>query len=367
MSIKPIKSPNSSEEYFNYYNSKQDDEIDLFELFSVLFQSKLLIIAVTIIFAVIGFTTASFMPQKWTSSASVIQPQLEEIQPLKNILTKFEVLSLQSSVTSSSLYDNFLNNFNSRVLREEYLINTEYFKNLLAESDDHSPLAKRKLIEKIVNNNISSSSKVEKDDENGETKLTFSAGTAEDAYNLLNGYIGYVSSVVHERLESELRDMVKQKLAYSEGLYAIDLNRVQNIQRANIERLKYSLSIANSAGIKKPISSEGAMIKDDPDYSIALGADALQRKLQITEEIKDPSLIDGDLRNRMFYINELKSLKIDKVNFQPFKYMQAPYEPTKKDSPKRLLILVGSAFIGLILAVMFVLIRHVARSRQQVA
>ncbi|ETS33141.1 LPS O-antigen length regulator [Photorhabdus temperata] len=367
MSIKPIKSTNSSEEYFNYYNSKQDDEIDLFELFSVLVQSKLLIIAVTIIFAVIGFTAASFMPQKWTSSASVIQPQLEEIQPLKNILTKLEVLSLQSSVTSSSLYDNFVNNFNSRVLREEYLVNTEYFKNLIAESDDHSPLAKRKLIEKIVNNNISSSSKVEKEGESGETKLAFSAGTAEDAYNLLNGYISYVSSVVHDQLESELSDMVKQKLAYSEGLYAIDLNRVHNIQRANIERLKYSLSIANSAGIKKPISSEGAMIKDDPDYSIALGADALQRKLQITEEIKDPSLIDGDLRNRMFYINELKSLKIDKVNFQPFKYMQAPYEPTAKDSPKRLLILVGSVFIGLILAVMFVLIRHVARSRQKVA
>ncbi|AKH62455.1 MULTISPECIES: LPS O-antigen length regulator Wzz(fepE) [Photorhabdus] len=364
MSIKPIKSTNSSEEYFNYYNSKQDDEIDLFELFSVLFQSKLLIIAVTIIFAVIGFTAASLMPQKWTSSASVIQPQLEEIQPLKNILTKLEVLSLQPSVTSSSLYDSFLNNFNSRVLREEYLVNTEYFKNLIAESDDHSPLAKRKLIEKIVNSNISSS-KMEKDDRSGETELTFSAGTAEDAYNLLNGYISYVSSVVHQQLESELSDMVKQKLAYSEGLYTVDLNRVHNIQRANIERLKYSLSIATSAGIKKPISSEGAMIKDDPDYSIALGADALQRKLQITEEIKDPSLIDGDLRNRMFYINELKSLRIDKVNFQPFKYMQAPYEPTAKDSPKRLLILVGSAFIGLILAVIFVLIRHVARSRQQ--
>ncbi|WP_445496608.1 LPS O-antigen length regulator Wzz(fepE) [Photorhabdus sp. SF281] len=368
MSIKPIKSANSSEEYFNYYNSKQDDEIDLFELFSVLFQSKLLIIAVTIIFAVIGFTVASWMPQKWTSSASVIQPQLEEIQPVKNILTRLEVLSLQPSVTSSSLYDNFLNNFNSRVLREEYLVNTEYFKNLVTKSDDHSPLAKRKLIEKIINDNISSSSKGEKGDENsGETKLTFSAGTAEDAYSLLNGYISYVSSVVRKQMQSELSDMVKQKLAYSEGLYAVDLNRVHNIQRANIERLKYSLSIANSAGIKKPISSEGAMIKDDPDYSIALGADALQRKLQITEEIKDPSLIDGDLRNRMFYINELKSLTIDKVNFQPFKYMQAPYEPTAKDSPKRLLILVGSAFIGLILAVMFVLIRHVARSRQKVA
>ncbi|MFD0706487.1 LPS O-antigen length regulator Wzz(fepE) [Photorhabdus akhurstii] len=367
MSNKPIKGTNFSEEYFNYHNSKQDDEIDLFELFSVLFQSKLLIITVTILFAIIGFAAASLMPQKWSSSASVVKPQLEEIQPLKDTLTKLEVLSLQPSITSSSLYNNFLNNFNSRVLREEYLINTNYFKNLIAKSDDHSPLEKRKLIEKIVNDNISSSSKAEKDDENGETKLTFSAGTAEDAYNLLNGYIDYVSSVVNEQVKGELSDMVKQKLAYSEGLYAVDLNRVNNVQEANVERLKHALSIANSAGIKKPISSEGAMIKDDPDYSIALGADALQRKLQITEEIKDPTLIDADLRNRLFYIKALKVLKIDTVNFQPFRYMQAPYEPTAKDSPKRLLILIGSAFIGLILAVVFVLIRHMVRSRQKAA
>ncbi|WP_036768581.1 LPS O-antigen length regulator Wzz(fepE) [Photorhabdus australis] len=364
---KPVKSTNFNEEYFNYYNSKQDDEIDLFELFSVLFQSKLLIIAVTIVFAVIGFVATSLMPQKWTSSASVIQPQLEEIQPLKNILTTLEVLNLQPSVTSSSLYHNFLNNFNSRVLREEYLINTEYFKNLVAKSDDHSPLAKRKLIEKIVNDNISSASKVEKDNDDGEVKLAFSAETAEDAYNLLNGYINYASSIVRDQVKNELGDMVKQKLAYSDGLYQLDLNRVSNIQRANIERLKHALSIANSAGIKKPISSEGAMIKDDPDYSIALGSDALQRKLKITEEIKDPASVDADLRNRMFYIHELKSLKIDKVDFQPFRYMQAPYEPTAKDSPKRLLILVGSAFIGLILSVIFVMIRHMVRSRQQVA
>ncbi|NHB92568.1 LPS O-antigen length regulator Wzz(fepE) [Photorhabdus cinerea] len=364
---KPVKSTNFNEEYFNYYNSKQDDEIDLFELFSVLFQSKLLIIVVTIVFAVIGFAVASLMPQKWTSSASVIQPQLEEIQPLKNLLTTLEVLNLQPSVTSSSLYHNFLNNFNSRVLREEYLINTEYFKNLVAKSDDHSTLAKRKLIEKIVNDNISSSSKVEKDNDDGEVKLAFSAETAEDAYNLLNGYINYASSVVRDQVKNELGDMVKQKLAYSDGLYQLDLNRVSNIQRANIERLKHALSIANSAGIKKPISSEGAMIKDDPDYSIALGSDALQRKLKITEEIKDPASIDADLRNRMFYINKLKSLRIDKVDFQPFRYMQAPYEPTAKDSPKRLLILVGSAFIGLILSVIFVMIRHMVRSRQQAA
>ncbi|MDE9590879.1 LPS O-antigen length regulator, partial [Xenorhabdus bovienii] len=90
----------------------------------------------------------------------------------------------------------------------------------------------------------------------------------------------------------ELNDMVHQKLDYSQKMYELDLSRIANMRSVDIERLKYAISIANSAGIKKPASSGGAVIKDDPDYSIALGADALQRKLQITEEITDPTKID---------------------------------------------------------------------------
>ncbi|OKP04416.1 LPS O-antigen length regulator Wzz(fepE) [Xenorhabdus eapokensis] len=367
MSNKPIKHPDFYQEHANYYPPAQEDEIDLFELFSVLFQSKYLIIAVSFVFAIIGFGTASFLPQKWTSTAAVVKPGLEEFQPLKNALTDLHVLNIDPKMTEGSLYKRFIENYNSRVLREEYLVNTNYFKTLLAKNQDSSEQEKRTLIEKIVNKNIEIVlPKKEKDDEIiDEVKLSFSADNAEDAYNLLSGYIKFVSSVVRDQVKEELSDMVHEKLEYSQKLYALDLERIANMRSVDIERLKYAISLADSAGIKKPVSNGGTMIKDDPDYSIALGSDALQRKLQITEEITDPTKIDADLRNRQLYIKNLEKVNVNTVDFVPFKYMQEPYKPTSKDSPKRLLILIGAGFIGLILSIMYVLLRHMIRSRQK--
>ncbi|WP_338883203.1 LPS O-antigen length regulator Wzz(fepE) [Xenorhabdus sp. TH1] len=370
MSNKPIKHPDFYEEHTNYYPPAREDEIDLFELFSVLFQSKYLIIAVSFVFAIIGFSIASFLPQKWTSTAAVVKPDLEEFQPLKNALTDLHVLNIDPKVTEESLYKRFIENYNSRVLREKYLVSTEYFKTLLAQNHSGSVQEKRKLIEKIVNKNITISlphneKKEKEDDIFNEVKLSFSADNAENAYNLLNGYIKFVSSVVRDQVKEELSDMVYQKLDYSQKLYSLDLERIGNMRSVDIERLKYAISLADSAGIKKPVSNGGAMIKDDPDYSIALGSDALQRKLQITEEVIDPTKIDADLRNRQLYIKNLENVNVSTVDFVPFKYMQEPYEPTSKDSPKRLLILIGAGFIGFILSIMYVLLRHMVRSRQK--
>ncbi|PHM71596.1 LPS O-antigen length regulator Wzz(fepE) [Xenorhabdus kozodoii] len=363
----PIKHPDFYQEQTNYYHPEREDEIDLFELFSVLFQSKYLIIAISFVFAIIGFGIASFLPQKWTSTAIVVKPGLEEFQPLKNALTDLHVLSLEPKVTEKSLYNRFIENYNSRVLREEYLVNTDYFKALLAKNHSDSEQEKRKLIEKIVNKDITISlPKKEKEDETvDEANLSFSSDNAKDAYNLLNGYIKFASSVVRDQVKEELSDMVHQKLEYSRKLYSLDLERIANMRSVDAERLKFAISIANSAGIKKPVSNGGAIIKDDPDYSIALGSDALERKLQITEEITDPTKIDVDLRNRLLYIKSLEKVNVDTVDFVPFKYMQKPYEPTSKDSPKRLLILIGAGFIGFILSIMYVLLRHMVRSRQK--
>ena len=38
-----------------------------------------------------------------------------------------------------------------------------------------------------------------------------------------------------------------------------------NIHNTNLQRLNYSLEVANAAGIKKPVYSNGQAVKDDPD------------------------------------------------------------------------------------------------------
>ncbi|MEX5486779.1 hypothetical protein IC611_19105 [Proteus mirabilis] len=98
-----------------------------------------------------------------------------------------------------------------------------------------------------------------------------------------------------------------------------------------------------------------------------MGADALSSKLAITEAITDPTTVSSELKNRLYNIQQLEQIKLGDLQFVPFKYMLKPYEPTKKDAPKRALILVGAAFVGFILSVMGVLLGYMARNRRKTA
>ncbi|TFT48240.1 LPS O-antigen length regulator, partial [Proteus mirabilis] len=177
--------PQSSEVdkgHFDDFYLKQNDEIDLFELFSVLYKSKFVIIGITLLFAIVGFTVASFLPQKWTSQAAITKPMLDEMKQLRATLNDLSLVDVDTGVNASSVYQKFINNYNSRVLREEYLVNTDYYKNLLAKMDDPTPLDKRKLIETIVTKDINlkaSDSKNSDEEFSGEINLSFTAPTSE--------------------------------------------------------------------------------------------------------------------------------------------------------------------------------------------
>lgn len=368
-----LSKPQSSEidkGQFEDFYLKQNDEIDLFELFSVIYKSKFVIIGITLLFAIVGFTVASFLPQKWTSQAAITKPMLDEMKQLRATLTELSLVDVDTGVNGSSVYQKFINNYNSRVLREEYLISTDYYKNLLAKMENPTPLDQRRLIESIVTKDINlkaSDDKKSEDEFSGEINLSFTAPTSEEAYDLLSGYIRFISTKVRMEVKDEIDDQIERKLSFAQKAYEMDLERIANARNVNVQRLKYALEIANAAGVKKPISSEGAQIKDDPDYSIAMGSDALSSKLAITEAITDPTTVSTDLKNRLYNIKQLEKVKLDELQFVPFKYMLKPYEPTKKDAPKRALILVGAAFVGFILSVMGVLLSYMARSRRKTA
>lgn len=368
-----LSKPQSSEidkGHFDDFYLKQNDEIDLFELFSVIYKSKFVIIGITLLFAIVGFTVASFLPQKWTSQAAITKPMLDEMKQLRATLTELSLVDVDTGVNGSSVYQKFINNYNSRVLREEYLVSTDYYKSLLAKMENPSPLDQRRLIETIVTKDINlkaSDDKKSEEEFSGEINLSFTAPTSEEAYDLLSGYIRFISTKVRMEVKDEIDDQIERKLSFAQKAYEMDLERIANARNVNVQRLKYALEIANAAGVKKPISSEGAQIKDDPDYSIAMGSDALTSKLAITEAIVDPTTVSADLKNRLYNMKQLEKVKLDELQFVPFKYMLKPYEPTKKDAPKRALILVGAAFVGFILSVMGVLLSYMARSRRKTA
>ncbi|UZX67681.1 LPS O-antigen length regulator Wzz(fepE) [Yersinia ruckeri] len=348
--------------------SSSKDEINIFELFTIIFRSKFKIILVTLIFLISGLVVSYVLPQKWMSTSIIVPAGEEQLQVLDKITINLAVLDINLGITSNYLLSIFKQNFDSQDLREQYLINTDYFKKMMKDSPEDA-MERRAVIENIVNNSIGSINPLQDKSESGNEyryyKLSYSASTAVDARDLLQGYINFVKSTVNADVNLKIQRAVDLAKGMATDKYSLDLLRAKNSHEVKIERLKYASSIADVAGIKKPVYSSGSAISDDPDFPITMGADALNRKLEIEKSITDLATVNADLLNRKLYLDKLNALEIPKVDVVPFKYLQQPTEPTKRDAPKRGLIMVLFALAGLVGSVGFVLVGHFVRERER--
>ncbi|EAM1900434.1 LPS O-antigen length regulator [Salmonella enterica] len=341
-------------------------EIDLFSLIEVLWQAKRRILATVFAFACVGLLLSFLLPQKWTSQAIVTPAESVQWQGLERTLTALRVLDMEVSVDRASVFNLFIKKFSSPSLLEEYLRSSPYVMDQLKgaqidEQDLHRAIVVLSEKMKAVDSNAG---------KKNETSLftswtlSFTAPTREEAQKVLAGYIQYISDIVVKETLENIRNQLEIKTRYEQEKLAMDRVRLKNQLDANIQRLHYSLEIANAAGIKRPVYSNGQAVKDDPDFSISLGADGISRKLEIEKGVTDVAEIDGDLRNRQYHVEQLAAMNVRDVKFTPFKYQLSPSLPVKKDGPGKAIIIILAALIGGMMACGGVLLRHAMVSRK---
>ncbi len=341
-------------------------EIDLFSLIEVLWQAKRRILATVFAFACVGLLLSFLLPQKWTSQAIVTPAESVQWQGLERTLTALRVLDMEVSVDRASVFNLFIKKFSSPSLLEEYLRSSPYVMDQLKgaqidEQDLHRAIVVLSEKMKAVDSNAG---------KKNETSLftswtlSFTAPTREEAQKVLAGYIQYISDIVVKETLENIRNQLEIKTRYEQEKLAMDRVRLKNQLDANIQRLHYSPEIANAAGIKRPVYSNGQAVKDDPDFSISLGADGISRKLEIEKGVTDVAEIDGDLRNRQYHVEQLAAMNVSDVKFTPFKYQLSPSLPVKKDGPGKAIIIILAALIGGMMACGGVLLRHAMVSRK---
>ncbi|HAK3269111.1 TPA: LPS O-antigen length regulator [Salmonella enterica] len=341
-------------------------EIDLFSLIEVLWQAKRRILATVFAFACVGLLLSFLLPQKWTSQAIVTPAESVQWQGLERTLTALRVLDMEVSVDRGSVFNLFIKKFSSPSLLEEYLRSSPYVMDQLKgaqidEQDLHRAIVLLSEKMKAVDSNVG---------KKNETSLftswtlSFTAPTREEAQKVLAGYIQYISDIVVKETLENIRNQLEIKTRYEQEKLAMDRVRLKNQLDANIQRLHYSLEIANAAGIKRPVYSNGQAVKDDPDFSISLGADGISRKLEIEKGVTDVAEIDGDLRNRQYHVEQLAAMNVSDVKFTPFEYQLSLSLPVKKDGPGKAVIIILAALIGGMMACGGVLLRHAMVSRK---
>ena len=367
MSSLNIKQDNVSEFTGYPQPAANANEIDLVNLIEILWRARTKIIATVFAFACVGILVSFLLPQKWTSQAIVTPAEPVQWQSLENMLTKLRVLDMDISVSRGDVFNLFIKKFQSPSLLEEYLRSSPYVMDQLkgADIDEmelHQAIVRLSEKMKAVDTNLG-----KKNETSLYTSwtLSFTAPQAEEAQSVRKGYIQYISALVVKETLEDIRNKLSIKTSYEKERLEMDRVRLKNQLEANIQRLNYSLEIANAAGIKKPVYSNGQAVKDDPDFSISLGADGIERKLEIEKSVTDVAEINGELRNRQYHVEQLLAMNVSDVKFTPFKYQLTPSLPVKKDGPAKSMIVILAALLGGMVACGGVLLNYAMVSRKQ--
>ena len=340
-------------------------EIDLLGLLDVLLAAKKRIVTIVFIFALAGLAIAFMLPQKWTSKAVITPAEQTQWNPLRQMMVALQVLDVKAQVTRSEIFDLFIKKFQSQSLLKEYLTSSPYVMSQLEEVEVDALELHRAVV------NIAERMKAVNDAQAKDADkvpyvswtLSFTAPKASDAQTVLEGYINYIAAVVEKETVQNIRNQIALRTNEVEQQLKLDRVRLTNIHNTNLQRLNYSLEVANAAGIKKPVYSNGQAVKDDPDYSVALGADGIAQKLQIEKNLKDVTELNADFQNREYHLAQLKKLSFADVKLEPFRYQLSPSMPVKKDGPGKALIVVLAALLGGLFACGSVLLREAMLTR----
>ncbi len=340
-------------------------EIDLLGLLDILLAAKKRIVTIAFAFALVGLAIAFLIPQKWTSKAVITPAEQTQWNPLRQMMVALQVLDVDVKVNRPDVFNLFIKKFQSQSLLEEYMKGSPYVMAQL-EGTEIDPLDLHRAVVNISENMKAKDNVQVKDAEKtpyASWTLSFTAPTAGDAQTVLNGYIDYISRIVEQETMMNIRNQITLKTRVVKEQLELDRVRLTNIHNTNLQRLNYSLEVANAAGIKKPVYSNGQAVKDDPDYSIALGADGIAQKLQIEKSLKDVAELNADFQNREYYLAQLEKLSVKDVRLEPFMYQLSPSMPVRKDGPGKALIVILAGMLGGLFACGSVLLREAMHSR----
>ncbi|MEN2898716.1 ECA polysaccharide chain length modulation protein [Mannheimia haemolytica] len=360
-------------------HEQSSDEIDLIEIFRALWDKKWWIVITTFITTLLAGIYAFTAKEQWTSKATVIAPKLTELGEYLNVRREYSRILRVDPVDPNALSASLFNNFNrlaqSQDTKNEFFITSNVYKTLAEGKDEQG---QRTVLSNLSNENTSFIIPDAKKDPNaiGRT-LSFSAETPMEAQDTLGKLVQFINSKAFAvELEDFLVDFqnVLTALQYEKSLIQEDLSVNKSVQ---LENLNKAYETAQKAGIKEyskafnqsDTSNIAAALSDtkislsdsklaDSSYLFMLGEKYLKAQIDVANEkgvVYPPRYYQID-----YQLKQLEPLfeKTKTVKTQTFSYQASPDYPVIKDKPKKVIILLIGAFIGLMISCLSIILTH---------
>ncbi|EIG24432.1 LPS O-antigen chain length determinant protein WzzB [Haemophilus paraphrohaemolyticus] len=363
-------------------SSQKQDEIDLIELFRVLWAKKLWIVLSAFVFTAIASIYAFTAKEQWTSTAIIVAPRSTDLDHLLPIRAEYARIigdsEFSAGALSDSLYGQFKHFLLSNDLKRKFLEQSEWLKNYtknMTEEQKHAYIENAVAKYLIVHEVDPKKKDLTELDKIG-LKVTFSAETPKDAQLVLGQYVEFINQYLLNQTNQEFKlgfNLRLDALKFAKEQMEESLTETKTVQ---VENLTNALNIAKKAGItdfskgsNNAISvpeymlGEGRLnISDsklaDGTYLFMLGEKYLQAQLDIAKN--SPVVYPTN-----YYSTERQLAKLTKLapqlesvqEVKAYHYLSSPDYPVAKDKPKKALILVIGFVVGVLLSSIIVIFK----------
>jgi len=356
------------------------DEIGLFELLSALWQKKIKIILVTLLFMLLAFVYALNTTTSWSVSAIIDTPTAGQVKQYnlnrelinEGIKTLNRNLELKNKVdqvltienrkynelpTIETLHSQFISEARMTTNQIEFFKSQSLFKTTVAK-EQLGLVEQNSYARRWVNENISftaeNKNRVNFNNEIG-TNITITATKSEDALTLNNAYLNFINHIMMERtrelIVSELSVGLQQMESFSEN----KVNAEKYLLKKKIYDIDNNIKIAKQANIKNFVTQKISLLSA-PEY--AKGYEILAaEKFVLAKKLTDYNngeIIDSNTLLVKKWREFDKNMKLDDFNF--YRFTDKPNLPKNSDNPNTALIIVLGSLLGFMLSSIYFLL-----------
>ncbi|WP_062742802.1 LPS O-antigen chain length determinant protein WzzB [Erwinia persicina] len=313
--------------------SNTADEIDLLEVITQLWNGKKTIIIGVIVAMLFAGVYLFFAKEKWTSTAIVATPTSGMIA---NYNASLSVLYKQTPADKPPLPD-LQNQFFGR-----------FAASMTALSSALRNLAEPQMLK--VDQVVKGS--------NDQLSVAYTANTSKDAQAQLTKYIEHINDKIVDGYTADLRRTLGVKT--NELSSALDTQKQVAIDKKQqrIDAIKQALTIAEASGVKTSQLNQAEYLSDDTLF--LLGTSALQSMIQ--NEATKPLLYDQSYYDTQSALLAVTHMKIDLSHLQSYRYISTADLPIRRDSPKKMLVMLLAIILGGVVGSGIVIGRNVSAS-----
>ncbi len=325
-----------------YPQQFEDDTIDLYELWITLWNKKWLVIAVTVIAALVSVVYALQLTPIYKAEALLLPPSATDVKSVN--------LQGVQGMTPNTTFAAFKNNLSSRSLQKKFI--DEYgLLDILAPN--RTPETRDIEI-------LEGFSKMMKIEDKGGFSISMESNDPVFAAKLVNDYVSFFDLETVRQLVSDARNSIQEQIVDIE--YKIGSKRQMAKQRREDQILRFgeALIIARKLAIKDRVDTNTVVQNNQLNISTSntplyyRGFKALDAEIVFLKNRKsdDPFIVGLSDLQEQFTL--LRSFKINESGMHSVTVDQAAYPSKNRIKPNRRLIVSLGTVVGLFLGIFLV-------------